>query len=214
MTINFLGDSITAGAGASRPSKRYTTLLCEDLGAKENNLGIGGTRMAKQIPCDYLPESGEDFCARISGIDANADFTFVFGGTNDYGHGNAPFGVVGDKTSDTFCGAVWFLGKSLIDLCGKDKVCFILPMPRLNEDNPFGEGDKREPGKTLEEYRKAIKEVIGGLSIDVLDLSDSFPLPKTSPSELTVDGLHPNDEGHALLAKRLEEYLNKKGLIG
>ena len=42
-------------------------------------------------------------------MDPEADIIVVFGGTNDYGHGDAPFGEIGDKERTTFCGAVDYL---------------------------------------------------------------------------------------------------------
>ena len=41
--IAMIGDSITAGVGASDGSKRYTTVLAGLLGATEVNLGASGT---------------------------------------------------------------------------------------------------------------------------------------------------------------------------
>ena len=46
--IGFLGDSITAGAGASAPEKTYAAVLCGKIGAEEINYGVGGTRIARQ----------------------------------------------------------------------------------------------------------------------------------------------------------------------
>lgn len=48
-TINFLGDSITEGAGASCLENRYTDVLAREFGLKKaNNYGISGTRIARQ----------------------------------------------------------------------------------------------------------------------------------------------------------------------
>ena len=44
-TINFLGDSITEGVGASSVSKRYTDVLEREFGLlKANNYGVSGDR--------------------------------------------------------------------------------------------------------------------------------------------------------------------------
>lgn len=45
------------------------------------------------------------FCGRLDEMDKNADAVVVFGGTNDYGHGDAPFGLFTDRTDETFYGA-------------------------------------------------------------------------------------------------------------
>ena len=46
--IFFLGDSITAGAGASKIENNYVNKVGEKLGVESLNFGVGGTRIAKQ----------------------------------------------------------------------------------------------------------------------------------------------------------------------
>ena len=48
--INFLGDSITEGAGASDEAHRYTDVFARMYGAKANNYGVGGSRIARPTP--------------------------------------------------------------------------------------------------------------------------------------------------------------------
>ncbi len=215
MKINFLGDSITEGACASENDKRYTTLVCKMLGAQENNYGIGGTRIAKQqYPKADAWEDDKDFLTRMQTIDTSADFTFVFGGTNDYGHGDVPLGSMEDDTDYTFYGALGRLVRYMLGVFGKEKVCFILPLHRYNEDNPYGEGRKQVKGEPLSAYVAAEIAVFEHYGVEYLDFSYIFPIPKTNTGdELTWDGLHPNDRGHALLADKLVEYLREKGKV-
>ena len=211
MKINFLGDSITEGACATAEEKRYTTLVCKILGASENNYGIGGTRIAKQKePNPELKEDGLDFLSRMGMMDKDADFTFVFGGTNDYGHGDVLLGSIEDETDYTFYGALKRLVEYLLSVYDKENLCFILPLHRYNENNPFGEGKKKSVAP-LCAYVKAEIDVFELFGVEYLDFRDLFPIPKTnSGDELTWDGLHPNDKGHALLADRLVEYIKTK----
>ena len=114
--INFLGDSITEGAGTSCVEARFTTLMKEIAGVAEiRNYGIGGTRIARQQTVNNEQYDKNDYCARFSAMDDDADVIVVFGGTNDYGHGDAPFGTFSDRTPDTFCGAVHCLFRGLIE---------------------------------------------------------------------------------------------------
>ncbi len=210
MKINFLGDSITEGCWASSKEKRYSSLVCQALGATENNYGIGGTRIARQ---KQVSIDGEDnnFCYRAQNMDKDADFVFVFGGTNDYGHGDVDIGSVSDKKEDTFCGALKWLVEYLIDIYGKSRICFILPLHRYNEDNPYGEGGKQKASGTLSQYVQAEIDILEQYGVDYLDFRDVFPVPKVNTGdELTHDGLHPNNEGHYLLANLLVKYLNAK----
>lgn len=151
--INFLGDSITEGAGASSREKRYTTIVCNRLGARENNFGKGGTRIAPQIQKAGDPY-GENFLLRAKAMPKDADFTFVMGGTNDYGHGDAALGIVGDLAQDTFCAAFADLARYMRDNFGTGKVCFIVPLPRYDQDNPYGDGSKTRPYTAFGIYRR------------------------------------------------------------
>jgi len=86
----------------------------------------------------------EDFILRARWMDRNADFLFVFGGTNDFGHGDAPLGQMGDKTPFTFYGAMDTLCSDLLRYGFKnDRICFIMPTRRFDEDSLVGDGSKR-----------------------------------------------------------------------
>ena len=103
--INFLGDSITEGHGTSAKDKIYWSLIGKNEGATVRGYGIGGTRFAKQTKPSENPLFDLDFCTRAVEMDPDADIVVVFGGTNDYGHGDAPIGTPADRTNDTFYGA-------------------------------------------------------------------------------------------------------------
>lgn len=210
MKINFLGDSITEGACASSTEKRYSSLVCKMLGATENNYGIGGTRIAKQTNV-IDGEVSNDFCTRAQTMDKYADVVLVLGGTNDYGHGDAEIGnIEDDKTANTFCGSLKWLVEYLLSVYGRERVRFILPLHRYNEDNLYGEGNKAKAGAPLSAYVQAEIDIFNRYNVEYLDLSEVFPIPKANNGdELTQDGLHPNDRGHLLLAEKIVEYLNE-----
>ena len=210
MKFNFLGDSITAGAGAGGKENMYTYLVSECFQAEERNFGVGGTRIAKQVRRTLNPDDDVFMCRAVR-LDQDADFTFVFGGTNDYGHGDAKMGSFEDRDEYTFYGAMHQLTSYLVDTFGK-KLCFILPIPRYDQSNVMGDGSKTEPSGTLNDYIEAEKEVLRFYGVEFLDLSDRFPEPEAPcEDELTVDGLHPNAKGNRLLADALIEYLKSKG---
>lgn len=209
MNINFLGDSITAGAGAERVENMFTTVLCRMLGANERNYGVCGTRIAKQTLPSNDPTMDETFLERAQKMDKNADLVFVFGGTNDYGHGDA---VLGDMTSDseyTFYGAFKQLVKTLIEDYGREKLIFLLPLPRYNQESIYGgKGVKKTGAYPLSAYIEAERMVLEKYQIRYLDFSKQFPMPQTDQGdELTMDGLHPNIAGHKFLAELIHEQL-------
>jgi lysophospholipase L1-like esterase len=207
--ILFLGDSITEGAGASKIENNYVNKVGEKLGVESLNFGVGGTRIAKQNG-DGNDRYAEYFLLRAKKMPKDADLVFVFGGTNDFGHGDAPIGNINDKTDLTFYGALNNLIEYLIETFGKEKIRFILPLARFDQDNPFGEGNKKAPSLTLKGYVDIIREVLDEFGIGSLDLSDSFIKPLTNKGDrLTVDGLHPNDLGHKIIADKIVEYIQK-----
>ena len=91
--INFLGDSITEGHGTSGEACFFTTLIARETGAVCRNYGIGGTRIARQTIPSEKPRHDLDFPGRVDEMDPDADIVVVFGGTNDFGHGDAPLGL-------------------------------------------------------------------------------------------------------------------------
>lgn len=218
MKINFLGDSITAGAGAEKPENMFTTVLCRMLGAVENNYGVCGTRIAKQtLPSDD-PTMDETFLMRAEKMDKTADWVLVFGGTNDYGHGDAALGDMDSTSEYTFYGAFKKLVEKLLEDYGREKLLFLLPLPRYDQNNVLGENEVKKGGVfpvslhdkdhpieylyPLSAYIEAEKNVLEKYQIRYLDFSDRFPEPQTNTGdELTMDGLHPNIKGHHKLAE-------------
>ena len=108
--INFLGDSITEGYCVSDLKNRYDNILKEKYNLKMvNNYGIGGTRLAHQSKPSENPKHDLCFCGRAYYLNPDADIIVVYGGVNDYLHGDAYIGKKEDKTPETFYGAVNFL---------------------------------------------------------------------------------------------------------
>lgn len=213
MKINFLGDSITEGAGAGTPECMYTYLTAKYFQAEECNFGKGGTRIAKQRRHTNNPDDDVFMCRALK-LPRDANFTFVFGGTNDYGHGDAKLGDFEDRDDYTFYGAFRNLVEYMITTFPREKLCFILPIPRFDQDNPYGDGSKEIPVAPISAYIEAEKKVLDYYGVEYLDLSNKFYIPsEANYSELFADGLHPNPKGHALLAECLIEYLNKKELF-
>lgn len=206
--INFLGDSITEGAGTSSPDRMFTMLIEREYGAICQNYGIGGTRIARQkTPTDEKWD--RDFISRVPEMDNDADIVVVFGGTNDFGHGDAPLGTMSDRTPYTFYGALHCLYTALTEKYPDVPVVILTPLHRLNEDSPKGD-NKPEPVGTLKEYVNIIREVAEYYSLPVLDLFKESGLQPKIPviqQKYVPDGLHPNDDGNAILAHKIARFL-------
>ncbi len=211
-TIYFLGDSITEGACATKFDNVYHQVASRLLGARSAVDGISGTRIAKQVKPSDQESFDRSFTERFSECKDTYDFAVIFGGVNDFGHGDAPFGCEGDNTADTFIGAVDLLCRLVKERYGKN-AAFILPLHNTFEDDPRGQTSiKPVPGNILAEYRRVINDAVRKYEIDVLDLWDAegFDPNLDSGSGSFADGLHPNDEGHRMLGERVAEFL--KGL--
>ena len=206
--INFLGDSITEGAGTSSHDKMFTMLIEREYGAICQNYGIGGTRIARQkTPTEENWD--RDFISRVPEMDADADIVVVFGGTNDFGHGDAPLGAMSDRTPYTFYGALHCLYTALTEKYPDVPVVILTPLHRLNEDSPKGD-NKPAPVGTLKEYVNIIREVAEYYSLPVLDLFKESGLQPKIPviqQKYVPDGLHPNDAGNDILAHKIARFL-------
>ncbi len=215
--INFLGDSITEGAGVTNSENIYLNVLKKEENLTEvRNYGVSGTRISRQIGGDYKNNPVDaDFIYRAQNMEDNADIIVVFGGTNDYGHGNAPLGNFDDSTPYSFYGACHSLMKLLINKYPQALIVFMLPLHRLNEDEAVyeyvsGDPAKEDAKKPLKFYNEAIKEVAYYYGIPVLDLAALCPIQpaiEISRKKYIPDGLHPNDEGHKIIAHRLAGFL-------
>ena len=206
--INFLGDSITQGHGTDY---RFDQMIADETGAVCRNYGIGGTRIARNQKPSENPLFDMYYDSRVDDMDPDADVIIVFGGTNDFGHGDAQPGTMSDRTVDTFYGALHCLITHLKTRYPKAEIVFITPLHRLFEDNPAGDGFK--PVGTyapLGLYVQIIREVCEHYSIPVLDLWRNSGLQPSIPAvqEMYIpDGLHPNRAGHEIIASRLTNLL-------
>lgn len=209
--INFLGDSITEGVGVVQPENRYLDRIAAAYGAVCRNYGISGTRIARQHTPSDEPRFDLDFPSRVAEMDPDADVIVVFGGTNDYGHGDAPLGCMADRTPDTFYGALHTLYTALIEKYPSARIVVMTPLHRLFEERPTGDA-KSEPAAPLKTYVQIIREVAEYYALPVLDLfatSSMQPAVPVIQQTYIPDGLHPNDHGHAILAQRVAEFLSR-----
>lgn len=204
LKINFLGDSITEGASASCAENIYFNVLKRNENvAVCRNYGVGGTRIAKQTKPSEVPIYDQDFLLRADQMDRDADLIVVFGGTNDFGHGDAPLGNFENKDVYTFYGALRTLIEKLIVDFPTAQIVFMTPLHREAERT-------LNKNAELKEYVAIIREVCEYYSVPVCDLfSNSGIQPDFPPSKAryTSDGLHPNDLGHAVIANRLAGFL-------
>ena len=214
LKINFLGDSITEGVGASSAETVYHEVLKKEakLGVARN-YGISGTRIALQFGSRGVPEEptidDKSFCERYNEMDDDADVVVVFGGTNDYGHGDAYIGKFEDRTPETFYGACHTLFKGLIKKYLGKPIVIMTPLHRVDETKV---PETKDPDRYLDlkGYVDIMREVAEYYSLPVLDLfkeSGLQPEIEEIKENYLPDGLHPNDNGNKVIADKLKKFL-------
>ena len=208
LKINFLGDSITEGIGASALKNTYFSQFKALSGAVCRNYGISGTRIAEQKNSTIgYPSFDLDFCHRYKLMNKDADVVAVFGGTNDYDHGDAPLGKFEDRTPKTFYGGLHTLYSSLKEMYPESIVFIMLPLHREGENK---ETTPKYFDGHLIEYIEAICKVAKHYDLPILDLYNESGMTadtEENSKKYFDDGLHPNDFGHKILAEKVYEFL-------
>ncbi|HJA46672.1 MAG TPA: SGNH/GDSL hydrolase family protein [Candidatus Limosilactobacillus excrementigallinarum] len=203
--ITCIGDSFTHGA-ASRPDiPSYVSRMEKYLGTCPRNTGIGGATIAKG-------DDDRGFIGdQIQDVKDQKVIT-IFGGTNDFAS-NRPIGSINDDINIyTFCGSFKYMITNLASQNPFAKLLLITPAKsnhaewRLYDNQ--GKLRKNKLGYTFIDYVNAIKQVGNYFSIPVLDI---FNVGNYNPylfPKLSLEGLHPNAEGHERLAKTIAFKIN------
>ena len=199
--IAFLGDSITCGYGLEDKSRQYATLVSEALGMNEENYGITGTLVAK---AGLNRENDNAYVTRIHLIDS-ADVAVVFGGTNDYFWSDRE---IDGEGAEYFSDALeQMIARIRRERSGKVTL-FVTPYPHNGVGNYCGGADWKASsrhdtdavnynGHVLQDYVRAIVAACERNGMPCLNLHEDFPFDWRVH---TMDGCHPNEEGHRLLA--------------
>ncbi len=216
-----IGDSITAGSGATVGINDYVTVLGQLLGADMTRLGLAGSVMCTggHKPCNY---------EKLGKIPAYADIVTVYMGVNDWDHArsgeNGYYGLGEPGTDDTttFYGALKMWCDKVAELKALpeyENTVFIFCTPTITSWNVQVTSEKdwdplkqNQCGYTLRDYCVAIMQVCASYGIPVLDLNVYSGLYYNSSDDnnavsLYTDGIHPNPQGHAMIAAAISEFL-------
>jgi len=183
----FYGDSYTLGTGASDPAKRWSTLISEERGWREFNPSVNGLGFVNHR--DRFGDDSGDLPSLI--IAEQPDIVFVTMGLND------AFSF--DRAADQIHAQIDDDLRRLKDA---------LPDARFIVVEPFWYTDDRP---------EAIETIIEWVAEAAADI-DADTIPGAShwieghPEWMAADGLHPNDEGYAEMAKRMDTELGRLGL--
>ena len=184
-----LGDSLTFGLRV--PQNQTWPRLVQETGAEVINLGICGDTtggMLARLPM-VLRENGR-----------NQAYVLIMGGSNDIfysGTDTAARGNIGAMVHQV-------IAAGLTPVVG-------IPLPIVPEDAPKEwepVASFRESAKLLESYCAWLKTYCKAFHIPTVDFrADFLDAQGNVRRELYCDGLHPNSQGHRLMAQRLGELL-------
>lgn len=199
--ITVLGDSITYGVGASSDATKYPAVIAQITGATVINAGVSGTRISKT--------SANSFVDRVKDIDTTSDLIIINGGTNDYWHKQTTIGSVDSSDETTLCGALHSIFSWLQDNVPDMRILFVFPFHQYYSGNKdttdWGYGN-------FEAFRDAAKSVCDLRGVPFLDLMSTSGVDVANSSQHRVkystDGVHLNDAGYNLLAKKIVQYIN------
>ena len=183
--VAFYGDSYTLGTGASNQSLRWSTVVCDQRGWSEFNPSVNGLGF---IHNRSIFGDGDE-PSQVIGDDP--DIVFITMGLND----NFSFASKADEIRAQITDDI-------------DRMKRALPNARFIVVEPFWYTDERPA---------SVDTIIGWVR-DAAAAIDAAYLPGASrwieghPEWMASDGLHPNDEGYAEMAVRMNEKLAGLGL--
>lgn len=181
--VAFYGDSYTLGTGATGVDKRWSTIISEERGWSEFNPSVNGLGFVNNRgPGQDLPEL----------VIANEpDIVFITMGLND----NFSY----DRAADEIKAAITADFTKLKDA---------LPDARFVVVEPFWYRDARP--QSLGIISGWVEDAAAAIGADYIPGASRWI--EGHPEWMAEDGLHPNDDGYAEMARRMDEELRKIGL--
>jgi lysophospholipase L1-like esterase len=183
--VAFYGDSYTLGTGASDPSMRWSTIICEQRGWSEFNPSVNGLGFVNN-----RSEYAEGDVPSLVIAD-DPDIVFVTMGLND----NFSYQFSAERIEAQ-------IGDDL------HRLASALPAARFIVVEPFWYTDERPA--SVETITRWVRDAASEIGADYIAGASHWI--EGHPEWMAPDGLHPNDEGYAEMARRMHEELRKLGL--
>jgi lysophospholipase L1-like esterase len=181
--VAFYGDSYTLGTGATGFEQRWSTIVSAQRDWNEFNPSVNGLGFVR----NRTP--GNDLPTQV--IDSKPDIVFITMGLND----NFAFDYAADEIKQAIADDFTTLKTAL-------------PDARFIVVEPFWYTDSR-PG-SVETIIGWVKDAAAVIDADYIAGASHWI--EGHPEWMAADGLHPNDEGYAEMAVRMDAELGKLGL--
>ena len=218
-TVACIGDSITAAYGVTKDETDYVKRLAERLGMDYIRLGVSGTTLctdgSRTCNIDKLSESN------LKG----ADVVTIAMGINDFcgaGAGCYKLGDIHSTDTSTIYGAVRMWCERIGELRTTDSLkdtqfYFVTPLitswnNSVTSGRNWDQSKTNIHGYTLRELCNAIIEVAALYDVAVIDLNLLSGLYYVDAGDNNIgvfggDGVHPGEEGHAMMAEAIANVL-------
>ena len=200
-----IGDSLS-DITTSYTNKLYCDYISEETGIKVINKARRGTGYAKRLKLK------NSFYLKTLNIPKNVDVITIFGSFNDF-TADLPLGEAQDKGFDSLAGYINATFDNILRANPKARLGVITPTP-WSEYNPVCA--KWETQEIANGYVDLLKKICKRRDILCLDLYYDSPL---RPWEVEfrekyytkdadkIGGVHPNESGHLLIAKKVLNFL-------
>ncbi len=183
--VAFYGDSYTLGTGATDQAKRWSSVICEQRGWSEFNPSVNGLGFVNNRGTVGEGDEPSEVIAD------DPDILFITMGLNDnFSYDRAADKIEAQITADF------------------TRLKTALPDARIIVVEPFWYTDERPD---------SVEVIIGWVKAAAADIGADY-IPGAShwieghPEWMAADGLHPNDDGYAEMAKRMNAELSTLGL--
>ena len=191
-TLICLGDSLTFGLRVPH-SQAWPRLIGRETGMEVRNLGISGDTTGGMLA--RMQNITGVVC---HGTSENMPVLLIMGGSNDIFY------------AGTDVGARANIGAMIHQAMAAHMMPVVgIPLPISPEDAPKNWGkiaDFYQAAAQIEAYSQWLKDFCAAFHVPFVDFRQDFLQPDGSVRrELFVDGLHPNAEGHRIMARRLLE---------
>lgn len=191
-----MGDSLTESN--SRATKRYMDYIADATGISYTNLGKSGTGYLKTY------NSNQNFLNRVNTIPTDSDVVTIFGSGNDC---SQTLGTVTDTGTNTVCGCINNTIDNIRSRIVGVKLGIISPTPWDNYPTTT-------ENNNMAKYCDALQEICRLKGVPFLNLyrnSNLVPWDATFRaayySHDDGNGVHPDENGHALFAPRIKAFL-------
>ena len=189
VVVAFYGDSYTRGAGASSPEQRWSSIVSAQRGWAEFNPSVDGLGFVTKR--DYVTGVGDDLVDLIVEHEPAPEIVIVTMGLND--------NFVMPAQADDI--------EAAID-ADLERFRAELPDARLIVVEPFWYQDERPA--SVEQIIDWVEAAADRVGADYIAGASRWI--EGHPEWMSIDTVHPNDDGYDEIARRMDEELAQLGL--